>query len=62
MYSSISITLCIICISIHILYEGVTIDIRAGRILDLAMKYYELFFPPHLCICHRYSRCHIHSV
>ena len=27
------------------LYVGVKVGIRAGRILDLAMKYYKYFFP-----------------
>ena len=27
------------------LYVGVTVGIRAGRILDLAMKYNKYFFP-----------------
>jgi hypothetical protein len=34
----------------HILYVGVTVGIRAGRILDLAMKYYKYFFLPHMWV------------
>ena len=30
---------------IYELYVGVTVGIKEGRILDLAMKYYKYFFP-----------------
>lgn len=34
----------------HVLYVGVTIGIRAGRIHNLAMKYYKYFFLPHMYV------------